>query len=83
MRVSKPKNFDSEVSQVGPSKIELSPINVSGTIKLDLGNYSKEIDSKQLLDNNVFIKKITDEIMKRLNTETHMGYDKNSFYKKF
>ena len=83
MRVSKPSNFGSEVAQVGPSKLELSPINVSGTIKLDLGNYSKEIDSKQLLNNPVFIKKITDEIMKRVNTETHMGYDKNSFYKKF
>ena len=83
MRVSKPNNFGSEVAQVGPSKIELSPINVSGTIKLDLGNYSKEIDSKQLLNNPVFIKKITDEIMKRVNTQTHMGYDKNSFYKKF
>lgn len=83
MRVSKPGNFGSEVPQVGPSKIELSPINVSGTIKLDLGNQSKDIDSKQLLNNPVFIKKITDEIMKRFNTETHMGYDKNSFYKKF
>lgn len=83
MRVSKPGNFGSEVPQVGPSKIELSPINVSGTIKLDLGNHSKDIDSKQLLNNPVFIKKITDEIMKRFNTETHMGYDKNSFYKKF
>ena len=83
MRVSKPSNFGSEISQLGPSKIELSPINVSGTIKLDLGNYSKEIDSKQLLNNPVFINKITDEIMKRVNTQTHMGYDKNSFYKKF
>lgn len=83
MRVSKPSNFGTEVGQVVPNKIEISPINVGGTIKLDLGSYSKEIDGKQLLNNPVFIKKITDEIMKRVNTETHMGYDKNSFYKKF
>ena len=83
MKVSKPSFTNTDVASVGVSKIEISPINVSGTIKLDLGNYTKEIDGKQLLNNPIFIKKITDEIMKRFNTETHMGYDKNSFYKKF
>jgi hypothetical protein len=71
------------VTSVTPQKIEFSPINLSGTIKLDLGGYSKDVDSKALLNNPLFLKHITDEVMKRVNTQTHGGYDKNSFYKKF
>jgi hypothetical protein len=68
---------------IGPSRVDISPINVTGTIKLDLGAYSKEIDAKKLLDNPLFIEKITNEVMKKFNVKTHMSYDKNSHYKKF
>lgn len=68
---------------IASTKIELAPINVSGTIKLDIGGHTREIDGKRLLDNEIFKRKLTDEIAKRLNINTHMSYDKNSHYKKF
>jgi hypothetical protein len=68
---------------IGPSRVDISPINVTGTIKLDLGAYSKEIDAKKLLDNPLFIEKITNEVMKKFNVKIHMSYNKNSHYKKF
>lgn len=79
----KPPKLGSNSSSSSSIKVELAPLNVTGTIKLDLGKNKKDIDANQLLNNSQFIKKLTDQITKKINTEIHMGYDKNTHYKKF
>ena len=70
-------------NNISVGEIKIAPIDISGTIKLDLGGYSKGIDAKQLLNNPMFVKEITDMIAKNLNRQKNFGYDKNEFYKKF
>ena len=64
-------------------EVKIAPINIGGTIKLDLGQYSKNVDAKELLNNAMFVKNLTDLISKNLNRQVHFGYDKDTFYKKF
>lgn len=64
-------------------EVKIAPINIGGTIKLDLGQYSKNVDAKELLNNAMFVKNLTDLIAKNLNRQVHFGYDKDTFYKKF
>ena len=70
-------------SNIGLQSVKIEPLTINGTIKLDLGGYIKDIDGKELLNNPMFIKNITDMIAKNLNRQTHYGYEKNEFYKKF
>ena len=71
------------VQKLSIGDIKIAPIQIAGTIKLDLGQYSKNVDAKDLLNNTMFVKNITDLIAKNLNKQAHFGYDKNTFYKKF
>lgn len=67
------------------SKIEVSPVsvNLSGTIKLDLGS-NKQIDiSDDLINNPIFVHKITEMISKEININNNGAYHKRSFLQKF
>ena len=80
--------FNGVTSQKNPKsfkldKVQVEPISINGTIKLDFGNSYKDIDVNKLLNNPIFVQQLTNQIMKNVNTQMHMGYDKNSFYKKF
>ena len=67
------------------SKIDIAPVsvNLSGTIKLDLGS-NKQIDiSDDLINNPVFVQKITEMISKEINIKTNGAYHKKKFLQKF
>lgn len=86
MKVSdQTRNSDSKkkTTELSVGEIKIAPLTINGSIKLDAGSYSKSIDAKELLNNPMFIKNITDMIAKNLNKQAHFGYDKDSFYKKF
>lgn len=86
MKVSergKTKNSGGSDQKLSIGEVKIAPINIGGTIKLDLGQYSKSVDAKELLNNNMFVKNLTDLIAKNLNKQVHFGYDKDTFYKKF
>ena len=61
----------------GSRVIELSAndinLNMNGTIKLDGGNNSKNIDISQLLNDNTFMSQMKDFIMQSVNTEINGG----------
>lgn len=86
MKVSergKTKNSGGSDQKLLIGEVKIAPINIGGTIKLDLGQYSKSVDAKELLNNTMFVKNLTDLIAKNLNKQVHFGYDKDTFYKKF
>lgn len=86
MKVSergKTKSSGGSDQKLSIGEVKVAPINIGGTIKLDLGQYSKSIDAKELLNNSMFVKNLTDLIAKNLNKQVHFGYDKDTFYKKF
>ena len=56
--------------QVGPTNISL---NVSGTIRLDLGGRQASIDPRKLLDNSQFRSELTNIISRQLNTMGNGG----------
>lgn len=66
------------------SKITIDPvsINLSGTIKLE--SNGKQVDiSNELLNNPVFINKLTELISKQINIIENSAYNKNTFKQKF
>jgi hypothetical protein len=66
------------------SKLSMDPVsvNLSGTIKLDIGN--KQVDiSNELLNNPVFITKLSEMISKQINILDNGAYNKNIFKQKF
>lgn len=56
--------------QIGPTNISL---NVSGTIRLDLGGRQANIDPRKLLDNSQFRSELTNIISRQLNTMGNGG----------
>ena len=56
--------------QIGPANISL---NVSGTIRLDLGGRQANIDPRKLLDNSQFRSELTNIISRQLNTMGNGG----------
>lgn len=86
MKVSergKTKSSGGSDQKLSIGEVKIAPINIGGTIKLDFGQYSKSVDAKELLNNAMFVKNLTDLIAKNLNRQAHFGYDKDTFYKKF
>lgn len=86
MKVSdrgKTKSSGGSDQKLSIGEVKIAPINIGGTIKLDFGQYSKSVDAKELLNNAMFVKNLTDLIAKNLNRQVHFGYDKDTFYKKF
>ena len=66
-------------------RIDISPIslNLSGTIKLDLGN-NQQIDiTNALVNNSTFVSKMTDMISKQINIYTNDAYNKGKHKQKF
>lgn len=63
------------------TKVELQPlkIDVSGTIRLDLGNQSVNIDPNVLLKNQAFV----NELSKKLSSQINMAYNKEGSVNKF
>lgn len=67
------------------NNINVAPINLnlSGTIKLDLGT-SKQIDiTNDLVSNPLFVKKLTDMISKQINIYDNGAYNKAAHKQKF
>jgi hypothetical protein len=67
------------------NNINVAPINLnlSGTIKLDLGT-SKQIDiTNDLVSNPLFVKKLTDMISKQINIYDNGAYNKSAHKQKF
>lgn len=86
MKVSergKTKSSGGSDQKLSIGEVKIAPINIGGTIKLDFGQYSKSVDAKELLNNSMFVKNLTDLIAKNLNRQVNFGYDKDTFYKKF
>lgn len=55
---------------IGPQRIDL---NVSGTIKLDLGGQQANIDVNKLLNNPAFRNKLTEIVSRSMNTMSNAG----------
>lgn len=75
-----PNNSTSSVSRIGATEISLKPldINISGTIKLDLGK-GKQIDiSSELLNNTNFVRSISELVDKEVQRKINGGNIKES-----
>ena len=57
-------------------------MGVNGTIKLDLGGYTHDIDTRGLLSNPSFIRGMRDEIIKQINYTTDKSFRKDKYYRK-
>ena len=66
----------------GPSKLDISPLNIGGTIKLDLGNQRANIDSKELMNNPEFVRSMTDVITKQINLVDNKRFSRDSYFRK-
>ncbi len=66
----------------GPSKLDISPLNIDGTIKLDLGNQRANIDSKELMNNPEFVRSMTDVITKQINLVDNKRFSRDSYFRK-
>ena len=80
-----PKHDSQGASMPHNAKIEIPPVsvNLTGTIKLDLGN-NKQVDiSDTLINSPLFIRKITEMISKQINITENGAYRKNKFRQKF
>ena len=64
-----------EVSKVGNCTVTVKDfnINISGTLKLDAGNYSKSIDGRELLNDHAFMTEIKNKIMTSINEGINNG----------
>jgi hypothetical protein len=66
----------------GPSSVELGPLNIDGTIKLDLGNQQAKVDSRELLNNPEFVRGMTDVLTKQINLVENKRFKKDSYFRK-
>ena len=64
-----------ETSNVNGNTITVKDfnINISGTLKLDAGNYSKSIDGRELLNDHAFMTEIKNKIMTEINQSINNG----------
>lgn len=66
-------------------KVEIPPVslNLSGTIKLDVGG-AKQIDiTNDLVNNPLFVQRLTDMISKQINIYDNGAYNKSVHKQKF
>ena len=66
----------------GSSSVELGPLSVDGTIKLDLGNQQAKIDSRELLNNPEFVRGMTDVVTKQINLVENRRFKKDSYFRR-
>ena len=68
-----------ETSRVNGNTITVKDfnINISGTLKLDTGNYSKSIDGRELLNDYAFMTEIKNMIKQSINQDINGGRFKN------
>ena len=69
------KQVGSQTSNVNGNTITVKDfnINISGTLKLDAGNYSKSIDGRELLNDHAFMTEIKNKIMTEINQSINNG----------
>lgn len=69
---------------IGTNKINFSPMDIgmNGTLKLDLGGYTKDIDSKELMQNQDFIRGVRDVIAMEMNKIEFRRFNKKEYYRK-
>ena len=69
------KQTGSQTSSVNGNTITVKDfnINISGTLKLDAGNYSKSIDGRELLNDHAFMTEIKNKIMTSINEGINNG----------
>ena len=74
-----PRN--SETSNINGSQVTVKDfnVNISGTIRLDGGNTSKNIDVRQLLNDYSFVSSLKDIIKESINTDMNNGRFLNDF----
>ena len=65
----------SQTSNVNGNTITVKDfnININGTLKLDVGTYSKNIDARDLLNNHAFMTEIKNKIMTSINEGINNG----------
>lgn len=63
-----------QLTNIGPTKVD---INISGTIKLDSGNQSANIDMGTLLKNTQFMNQLMDMIAHKFNERGNFGLSPN------
>ena len=65
----------SETSNVNGNTITVKDfnINISGTLRLDAGNYSKSIDGRELLNDYAFMTQIKNMIKESINRDINGG----------
>jgi hypothetical protein len=82
MRVSHHNTQSANMPHTSKLTVDPVSVNLSGTIKLDTGN--KQVDiSNDLLNNPVFITKLSEMISKQINILDNGAYNKNIFKQKF
>ena len=69
---------------IGTNKINFSPMDIgmNGTLKLDLGGYTKDIDSRELMQNQDFIRSVRDVIAMEMNKIEFRRFNKKEYYRK-
>lgn len=69
---------------IGTNKINFSPMDIgmNGTLKLDLGGYTKDIDSRELMQNQDFIRSVRDIIAMEMNKIEFRRFNKKEYYRK-
>lgn len=69
---------------IGTNKINFSPMDIgmNGTLKLDLGGYTKDIDSRELMQNQNFIRSVRDIIAMEMNKIEFRRFNKKEYYRK-
>ena len=84
MRVHDYSTYGSDMPH-NKGKMEMSPIslNISGTIKLDMGGGHNVDITKQLLNEPKFITELTNMISKQMNIYDNGAFNKNMFMQKY
>lgn len=68
-----PNTTNQSIREQFAPKLDNIKIDVSGTIKLDLGGQTANVDAKKLMNNQAFITQLTDVITKRMSEMANGG----------
>ena len=77
------RNVGVNTPSVGTTKVELAPLTINGSIRLEMNGQSRNVSASDIFDNPYNLRQLTDIIAKNLNRQYNFGFDKNEFYKKY